>query len=216
MCGTWLRLEEDRICLHCNMDLPRTMLWENPEDNNLARRFWGRVRVEKAASYLYFYPHSQTANIVYAFKYHNEPYTAVYAGEMMAKEISRSDFFAGIDCLVPVPITSKRRNKRGYNQSEELARGISKVLHIPVIKNAVRRKKDSISQTRLETYDRIDNIEQAFELTRHADKLAGKHCLVIDDVITTGATTVGCAREIEKVPGARISILSFACIKDKK
>lgn len=216
MCGKRLLLEEERICIHCNTDLPRTMLWCNPTDNNLIKRFWGKIPIEKAAAYLYFYPHTNTANIVYAFKYQNEPYTAVYMGEMIAKELSKSDFFSDIDCLVPVPITSKRIRKRGYNQSERIAHGIHKVLHIPVITNAVKRTKNAVSQTMMDSSDRPDNIEQAFILTRNADKLAGKHCLVIDDVITTGSTTLGCAQEVIKVSGTKVSVLSLGYVKDKK
>jgi ComF family protein len=216
MCDTRLLLEENTICLHCNIRLPRTFLWSNPTNNNLAKRFWGKLPIEQAVAYLYYYPQSPTANIVYAFKYRQEPYTAEYMGAMMAKEIGTTEFFSDIDCLIPIPITKQRLRKRGYNQSEKLAQGIESVVHIPVIANAVKRIKSNISQTKLEKFDRPDNIKQAFELTSHAGRLTGKHCLIIDDVITTGSTTAECAKEILKVQGTKVSILSLCCIRNKK
>lgn len=215
MCGNRLELEEWTICLHCNFDLPRTFLWKSPTDNDLAKRFWGKIPVEKAAAYLDYYSQSLTANIVYAFKYQGEPYTATYMGEMMAKEID-SEFFDGIDCLIPVPISSRRMRKRKYNQSEKLAQGIQSVLHIPIHSDIVKKNKDNMSQTLLDKFERLENIEQTFKLTKHAHKIAGKHCLIIDDVITTGATTIGCARQVLKIPGTKVSILSLAWVKNKK
>ncbi len=213
MCGERLDLDEEVICDPCIKDIPRTRQWENPEKNRLAMRFWGKVRTVKAVALIYFRSHTQTAEAVYAFKYHNQPFVATYMGRLMAKEISPSGFFDDIDCLVPVPLNSRRLSKRGYNQSEMLAKGIAQVTGLPIVNNAVKRRKNTGTQTRLTRFERAENMFNTFELTEHATILEGKHCLVIDDIITTGSTTIGCVAEIEKIRGARTSVLSLGCTK---
>lgn len=215
MCNTLLEPDEKIICTSCNMELPRTSLWLEPKENLLAQRFYGKAIVNKVASYLYFYSHTHTADIVYAFKYHNEPYVAVTMGEYMGKEIGLTDFFNDIDCIIPVPLNKKRLAKRGYNQSERLAHGISKVTGIRVIKDAIVRKVNTQTQTQMNDFERQDNMANVFCLTKHSNALKGKHCLLIDDVITTGATIASCARIIKNIPGTNVSILSFGCVKDK-
>lgn len=213
MCNRPLEPDEKTICLDCNIGLPRTSLWFTPKDNHLAKRFYGKVVVDKVASYVYYYSHSHTADIVYAFKYHNEPYTAVSMGRFMGLEIGMTDFFNDIDCLIPVPLNKKRLRQRGYNQSERLAHGISKVTGIEVVNKAIIRKVYTVSQTQMDAYERQDNMDNVFALTKHADKIKGKHCLLIDDVITTGAITAACARTLLQVSDVKVSILSFGCVK---
>lgn len=216
MCNSPLEPDEDTICVNCNLDLPRTSLWFSPRDNHLAKRFYGKAIIDKVAAYVYYYSHSHTADIVYAFKYHNEPYVAVSMGEFMGMEIGLTDFFSDIDFLIPVPLNKKRLRQRGYNQSERLAHGISKTTGIKVINNAITRKVYTISQTQMDAYERQDNMEDVFALTKHANKIKGKHCLLIDDVITTGATTAACARTLSQMSGVKVSVLSFGCVKHKE
>lgn len=215
MCGTRLELQEQTVCIHCNFELPRTRLWLSPTDNRLITRFIGKIPIKKAAAYLYYTPHTATANIIYAFKYHKEPFTALSMGEMMAKEIGHA-FFDDIDCIIPIPLNKKREKQRGYNQSERLATGISNVHHIPVLNNIVKRRTDNVTQTSLDASDRQRNIEDIFCLTRHSKKVQGKHCLIVDDVVTTGSTTAGCAEALLNVPGTTVSVLALACIRYDK
>lgn len=198
------------------MDLPRTFFWDNPYDNILAKRFYGKVNIEKAAAYLFYYSHSATANIFYSFKYENEPYTATQMGIMLAKELEASGFFDDIDFLIPVPLNSKKMRKRGYNQSERLAHGISKVTGIKVVTDALRRKKNTVSQTQLGTFDRQENMSNVIESTKYSAQLAGKHCMLIDDVVTTGSTLCACARELAEIPDVKTSIFTLGCVKDIK
>lgn len=216
MCGQQLTVGENSICIHCNMDLPRTFFWNNPYDNVLAMRFYGKAYIEKAAAYLFYYSHSATANIFYSFKYENEPYTATYMGIMLAKELEASGFFDDIDCLIPVPLNNKKLRKRGYNQSERLAHGISKVTGIEVVTDALRRNKNTVSQTRLGTFERQENMSDVIERTKYAARLTGKHCMLIDDVVTTGSTLCACARELAEIPDVKTSILTLGCVKDIK
>ncbi len=215
MCGRLLYVaEKDFICLDCNMDLPRTYLWREAETNKLARRFWGKANVVRVAAYLYYFADSNTARLFHAFKYHDRPRVARYMGRMMAMELRDSGFFDGIDCLVPIPISKKRRKKRGYNQSDILAEGVADVIGVPVRSDIVVRHTDNITQTRLSVYERVTNTDGIYELTAHADEIAGMHCLIIDDMVTTGSTTSACAREIQKIRGTSVSVLSLGCVKD--
>lgn len=213
LCGRRLDITEETICLHCNIDLPRTSHWKDPYNNILTQRFWGRIPIRKASSYIYFTPHSKAAEIVYDFKYHHNKAAARDMGKLMALEMSVDGFFDDIDVIVPIPITFRRLFKRGYNQSKELANGISSVTGIPVVSNILARNTFKISQTLLMKNERIENVDNAFYLKKNPNKLEGKHILIIDDIITTGSTTISGAKNILKIRGTAVSVLSFGCIK---
>lgn len=207
-CGRKLASDETALCLRCHMDLPRMDLCDRPCDNALANEYFLRADIVKAAAFMHFRSDSRTANIVYNLKYHGDANVGVEMGELMAREVLGSGFFDGIDAMVPVPITSKRYLKRGYNQSEMLARGISKVTGIPVITYALIRIHFEQSQTSLSRDDRIKNVDGAFRIADD-EPLRNKHVLIIDDVITTSATTGECAKVLSEVPGCRISIFAL-------
>lgn len=206
VCGNRLELDERPLCLKCNIGLPRTMFWEHPYDNHMARMYWGRIPVEKVVAYFYFRPKSGVASLVYGVKYHGRANIAIELGEMLVDEMK--GFFDDIDCIVPLPISIRRRMKRGYNQSEMIAKGISNVLHIPIERHAVIRRYFDKSQTHLTREERRENVSDVFQL-KDAEALQGMHVLIIDDVITTGATTISCAEQILKAQGVKISILSL-------
>lgn len=214
ICGSRLRIDEDAICLHCNILLPRTNHGKSPSDNNLAQLFYGRVVVKRAAAFFLYSSKTDNASIVYDFKYHHRPQLALQMGALMAEEMKGYGFFEGIDCIVPVPLSLKRRMKRGYNQSEMLAKGIGRVTGLPVLPWVVIRKRFDGSQTHLSKWERDSNVEGVFEL-RDADSIAGKHVLVVDDVITTGATVASCAGELLRAEGCRVSVLSL-CFAGKR
>ena len=130
-------------------------------------------------------------------------------GRYMAAELIESGFFQGIDVIIPIPLHETKQRIRGYNQSEWIARGIAAVTGIPVDTEAVVRRKYTETQTRKSIFERWENVEGIFEL-HHAESLIGKHVLIVDDVLTTGATTVACASRIMEVEGIRISVLTLA------
>ena len=207
-CGARLRIDEEAVCLHCNILLPRTNHWQTPSENSMEQLFRGRVKVEKAAAFFRYKSKTDNAGIVYDFKYHHRPQLALKMGVMMAEEMKGHGFFDGIDCIVPVPLSLKRRMKRGYNQSEMLARGAGKVTGLPVLPWVVIRNRFDGSQTHLSKWERDSNVKGVFEL-RDADSIAGKHVLVVDDVITTGATVASCAGELLRARDCRVSVLSL-------
>lgn len=213
VCGTRLSPSEGGLCAACVMRLPRTGFALHPEDNDLAHLFWGRVDVERAASLVYYRPKSDTARLILSLKYDHKPTLCAELGRAMAAEFAAHGFFSGIDAIVPVPLTRMRRLQRGYNQSERIAQGVSSITGIPVETRAVRRTVFSTSQTQLDRWRRMDNVDGKFALADGAQSLAGKHILIVDDIITTGATVAACASALNVLPGVRISVasLGFTC-----
>ncbi|MBR4276374.1 MAG: ComF family protein [Prevotella sp.] len=216
-CGTRLTAGEQRLCLGCLVRMPRTWLWREAEDNALAKTYWrrtGDTEVERVVAHLSYIPDGMVSNIVGAMKYRGNKRLARYMGQLMAEEMTTTGVFDGIDCLVAVPITPWRRMTRGYNQAEQLAKGVSRVTGLPVKGKVLRRVTFETSQTCLAGNEREENVTRAFALnTRHASKLQGKHVMLIDDVITTGATTRACATLLAEIPDVRVSILALATAK---
>ena len=127
----------------------------------------------------------------------------------MASELQASDFFHGVDVIIPIPLHKKKQQIRGYNQSEWISRGIMAVTGIPVDTEAIIRRKNTETQTQKSALERWENVDGIFELN-HADSLTGKHILIVDDVLTTGATIIACASRLAEVEGTRTSVLTLA------
>ena len=213
VCGRRLTPTERTLCGVCLFHLPRTDYHRKPLDNPMAQLFWHLAPVEKAAALFFFRPHSETAELVYRLKYHNRPDTGEDLGRIMASEMQLSDFFSDIDVLLPVPLARKRLRQRGYNQSHQLALGISDVTRLPIVTKALRRKHFQQSQTVLNRLQRQDNVADTFILADDRP-LRGRHVLLIDDVCTTGATLIACANALKAVDGIRISVLTLSFTKD--
>ena len=133
VCGCRIEVPGHVICAACNMMLPRTSFAEHPYDNVMAKNLWGIVPLEKAVALMRYEHGSQACNIVYGMKYGSHPDFCYQMGRLMAMELMATDFFGDIDVLMPVPLTSKRMVVRGYNQSEEMARGIADITGLPVV-----------------------------------------------------------------------------------
>ena len=212
ICGGRLTVGESVICSVCHLHLPMTGHEQSPLDNPLARLFWGQFPIERAAAFFYFEPHAAPSRIIYDMKYHDHPEIAHDMGMLAARHFAPSGFFDGIEAIIPLPITRKRQWQRGYNQSSEIARGVSSVTGIPILKNVVRRTKFSQSQTTQRGQERLKNVEDAFLLT-DPQRIAGRHILLIDDIVTTGATVIACGRELSKATGVSISVMSLGLTK---
>ena len=213
VCGHRLTATEEVICATCNFHLPRTGFHRHAYDNEMAKLFWVLTPIEKATALFYYEAHAETANIIYELKYKNHPEIGEVMGRMVARELEHSGFFDGIDGIVPVPLAKKRLRQRGYNQSLEIARGISEITGLPLFNKVLRRTVFEGSQTSLGRWERNENVEQVFEL-RDAPTIQGKHLLIVDDVVTTGATVIACAKELCKAGGVRISVLSLGLAKN--
>lgn len=212
ICGERLSVNESLICAVCHMHLPVTRFQYEPLDNPMARLFWGQFPIERAAAWFYYVPHSYVSTLIYDLKYHGQAEYGIAIGNIIAQRFEDSHFFEGIDALIPIPITRKRRWHRGYNQSEMVAQGISEITGIPIYKKVVRRIHFTGSQTDKDRWQRLENVENVFQLTNPA-KIANKHILIIDDIVTTGATISACARQLCKADNVTISVLTIGFTK---
>lgn len=186
VCGAPLSAEAC-VCLACDAALPLGRTGSTP-GNPVEQIFWGRFPLQRASSVYLYSKGSDVALILYAMKYHGRRKLCTQMGRRMAEELSDTGFFAGIDCLVPVPLHPSRLRQRGYNQSEELARGLSAKTSIPVVADALERTRDNATQTHKSGFGRWEDSDNLFRPTEAARRLKGKHILLTDDVLTTGAT----------------------------
>lgn len=208
VCGRSLVKGEECICTLCNLNLPRTN-YHLRKDNPVERLFWGSIPLGRATSFFFYHKGSDFRQILHQLKYGGRKEIGAIMGRYMASELLVSGFFQGIDVIVPVPLHKKKQQIRGYNQSEWIARGITAVTGIPVDTEMIVRRKNTETQTRKSVFERWENVDGIFEL-HHAKALAGKHILLVDDVLTTGATTVACASCLAEIEGIHISILTLA------
>ena len=150
--------------------------------------------------------------MIYALKYGDHPEIGEQLGCLTAEEFQAKGFFKGIDCIVPVPLTKSRERQRGYNQSLEIAKGVSQVCGLPIMKHALKRVKFKDSQTHKNRLARTENVEDAFQLAENAG-LMGKHVLLIDDIVTTGATICACGKALQRDGRVHVSVLSLGWAK---
>lgn len=214
VCGGRLGIHEFFLCGSCNLQLPRTNYADNPYENDMARLFWGQLPVERCAALFFYQGGSGPSQILYELKYKNHPEIGEFFGRMIAEEWDETGFFEGIDLIVPVPLAKERQRQRGYNQSLHIARGIGSVTRLPIVTNAVSREQFVESQTQKDRWQRNENVEGCFRLN-DGSALKGRHVLLVDDVVTTGATICSCGREMLKVGDVRFSILTIGFAKSK-
>ncbi len=207
VCGDILSPGEEDICLNCLCALPVIEERRLPEIEKL---FWGIVPVERAASYFYYQKGSPYNNLLHRIKYKNHPEVATRLASTAAHELQKSGYFNGIDAIVPLPLSKKKERKRGYNQCDYIAKGLSQVSGIPIIKGCVQRTIANETQTHKSRDERWQNVEGIFTVT-NPEELHGKHILLVDDVLTTGATIASCASSITALPGTRVSLFTLAC-----
>jgi ComF family protein len=206
-CGEILIKNERIICSGCIYHLPRTD-FHLSQDNPVARIFWGRIRIENATAYYFFNKGSRFRRLIHELKYLGKQDIGIELGRAFGYDLLKSGF-RDIDMVVPVPLHQKKLKKRGFNQSECIARGIAEAMTRPINSSSVIRAADTSTQTRKSRYDRWLNVEGVFRVTEK-DLLAGKHILLVDDVLTTGATMEACAAAILEVEGTKVSIAALA------
>ena len=207
-CSNTLHRHERFVCTFCLTSLPRSNYHVSP-DNELARLLAGRVPSAIAAAYLLYEKRGRVQSMLHAIKYHEQKELGEYLGHRYAEELSACDAARDVDVILPVPLHESKFRQRGYNQSEWFARGLAEGLRKPMDCVSLQRTKATSTQTRKRKYERWENVEGIFELKDH-QKLEGKHCLLVDDVITTGATIEAAWLAIRQANNARISVMSIA------
>lgn len=210
-CSRVLIQEEEVICTHCEFNLPLTHFHLDPE-NSAAKSLMGRVNLQSASAYLYFSTESKVQNIMHAIKYKGRVKAIKYFGRKYGESLLKEPVILNADLILPVPLHPKRMKQRGYNQSEYFAEGLSESLAIKMESNLLIRRLNSESQTKKNRYQRYENTKNAFEV-KDAEQLVNKHVLLVDDVLTTGATVEACASELLKIEGVKVSVLTLAFAK---
>jgi ComF family protein len=178
-------------------------------NNPVEKIFWGRIPLAAAMSEFYFSKDSIIQNLIHEFKYRGDKQVGLYLGNTIGKSLLNSNRFSDIDVLIPLPLFSQKEFKRGFNQSSILCTGINEIMNIPVITKNVIRTVHTETQTKKGRIERWENVEKTFSVSEPA-MLKGKHILLVDDVITTGATIEACGTEILKVEGVKLSVASLA------
>ena len=207
-CGSDLVSEETVLCMHCMADLPETNFEKHP-GNPVEKLFRGRLQLINASAQYYFTKESLMQRLMHLFKYKSNKELGIQLGRMMGDSLKQSGRFQ-VDALIPLPLFPAKEKRRGYNQAALLCEGISESIAVPVLYDVVTRPQHTESQTKKGRIERWKNIEGKFELTNPAS-IFNKHLLLIDDVITTGATLEACGTELLKVEDVRLSIASL-CI----
>ena len=206
-CSKGLVRGEQFVCSHCMHELPTTH-FHKEQDNPVAQMFFGRVMVEHATAGYYFRKGNSIQNLMHQIKYKGQKEMGAMLGKETGKSLCNTRF-AESDLLVPVPLHPQKLRKRGYNQSEWIARGIADALGKPVDVQTLIRRIFTTSQTRKKRYDRWENVDSGFGLT-NPEAFAGRHILLIDDVITTGATLEACMHAVLMAPDTKVSVATLA------
>jgi len=207
-CGSDLLNEESMLCIRCMADLPETN-FQSHAGNPVEKIFWGRLQLMAATAAYYFTKESLMQQLVHEFKYKGNKELGLQMGRLLGKYLMQSDRF-NADALVALPLFPVKERKRGYNQAAILCDGMAEVMKIPVLKNVIVRPRHTETQTKKGRVERWRNMEGKFVLQ---DKRAirNKRLLLVDDVITTGATLEACALELLKGENTRVGVAAL-CI----
>ena len=212
VCGKALSSGERDICINCLIDLPRIDTYTH--SNQLEKLFYGILPVERVTSYIYYSKESPYNNLIHRMKYSDRPEIGERMATIATKELIRQNFFETIDIIIPLPLSKKKKRERGYNQCDYIAEGLSHITGIPVLKDCVMRNKSNETQTHKTRDERWKNVEGIFSLTK-PEQMEGKHILLIDDILTTGATLTSCAIAIQQGCNCRISVFTLAYTYNK-
>ena len=207
-CGSDVLDGGNYLCLECINDLPHTNYAQHA--NNPAEKiFWGRVPITAAMCAFYFTKVSIVQNLIHEFKYKGNREIGKYLGCMIGESIVGSNRFKDISIIIPLPLFIEKEKRRGYNQAKILCDGISDLTGIHVLTNHVVRIVDTESQTKKKRIQRWKNVDKTFRVL-NPEVLEGHHVLLVDDVITTGASLEACGQAILNVAGTSLSIAALA------
>jgi ComF family protein len=206
-CGTPLYEHEKMLCDYCKFNLPFTN-FHKVVDNEVEQVFYGRVYIYQATSLLHFSKHGSVQSLMHNLKYKNRPDIGIYLGKIAGKQLK--NYYSEVDILMPVPLHKSKLKKRGYNQSEMIAKGISLITGIPIADN-LQKVKATKTQTKKSREERYLNTLDSFQVV-NPDFLSNKHILIVDDVLTTGATLEAAITALLKT-GVNMQISIFTLAK---
>jgi len=209
-CGAAGLPDSLEFCLQCQVHLPYTnyhLLDENP----FTVRFWGRLPIVHGAAMMTFTKGGRVQRLLHAIKYKNRKDLALYLGRSYGQSLLQATVYQKTDLILPVPLHPRRLRERGYNQSAFFAQGLSVAMGVPWSEKYLLRDAYTLTQTQKSRIERFSNVDGAFSL-QHTGHLAGKQILLVDDVLTTGATLEACGNLLLKVPGVQLSFATIAIV----
>jgi len=207
VCNSHLVNQEELICTKCLYNLPKTNYHKEIE-NPVSQLFWGRTKVEYATGFFTFSKGSKYQGMMHKFKYHGNKEIGYVLGKSFGNQL-RNSVFNQVDIIIPVPLHKSKLKKRGYNQSEWIAKGLSETIKKPLDIKSFIRSVATETQTRKSRFERWKNVEKIFKVTNE-NALKGYHILLVDDVVTTGSTLEACANAILEIKDTKVSIATLA------
>ena len=197
-------LRKNLFCLSCKLALPYTDQIDIPE-NELEYRIYGRFKIIRAAALFRFRKGGKVLEVIHQLKYKNRPQVGVELGREYGRKILATTNFPKPDLIIPIPLHYKKKHTRGYNQAYEFGRGIAEIIGVPITEDILIKVSQSSSQTRMNRLERLENVMNSFKL-KNEKKLIGKHVLLVDDIITTGATIEAAAQKLLKSQDLSLSL----------
>jgi len=207
-CGSDIVHHNNLLCLKCLAVLPKTNFAQH-SNNPIEKIFWGRIPLAAAHSEFYFSKEALIQQLIHQLKYKNNKDIGFYLGQILGTSLLASNRFNNIDALIPLPLFLDKERKRGYNQAAIICNGVSDVLNVPVINNNVARAKHTDTQTKKGRAERWKNVSGSFTI-KDKQALSGKNLLLVDDVITTGATLEACGAIMLSISNVTVSIATLA------
>jgi competence protein ComFC len=205
-CEEQRAIKNHLFCVRCAYEINPTEHWQFPQ-NEFTQKFIGRLPLVYGASLYKFYPGGLFQKVIHKLKYQSRPEIGVHLGRIAGKQIM--DHWTKPDLIIPVPIHPKKLWKRGYNQAERISAGLTKILDIPVLDNILVKKSMTRSQTGFHRMERMKNVENAYDV-HHIHKIRNRHILLVDDVLTTGATLEACAIPLLQAADIKLSMFTLA------
>ena len=208
-CGTLLLEGEDTVCTTCRFLLPKTG-YEQHSDNPLAQIFYGQMPFNAVTAEFFFSKTGKVQHLIHGLKYHHCRENGIFLGQEIGKSLLQAPDYQGIEYIVPIPLHPKKEKIRGYNQSHVIAEGISEIMNIPIAEKCLVRRVFTDTQTKKSREDRYQNVKDIFHVEK-PEILENKHVLLVDDVLTTGATLMSAGKALMQIEGIKISVATVAC-----
>lgn len=207
-CSENLPTRNEIICLRCQLELPRTN-FHLEKENPFTERFWGRIPLESGASLYHFVKGGRIQELLHRLKYEGKREIGIKLGEWYGRQLKDSPDFQAVDVIIPVPLHPRKERLRGYNQSAMFAQGLAEAMDKSWHKEVLIRKVFTETQTQKSRAERLENVKDVFEI-RNPEKIKGKHILLVDDVMTTGATMEVCGAKLLEITGTKLSMATIA------
>lgn len=201
-------IENQKLCFDCETNLPLTDFHLHNE-NEVTEKFYGRIEIENGGSLLRFTKSGRVQELIHQLKYRGNSEIGIHLGRMYGEILKENNAFETVDLIIPVPLHPKKEKQRGYNQSDMIAQGMAQTLFIPWQRDILIRTEYTTSQTKKSNFDRFENVKNAFNIAK-PNVIKYKHILLVDDVLTTGATLEACALKLLEIEGCKVSIAVLA------